>query len=111
MISGKSLTEHFIGNLPQFVGDVRGLWQRLRAGDRREVGEADLEVDDSASQCVPPQSPTHLLRQIQQPGPQHLLIIDVPFEGRLVRDRLRLPLGHHRAIIDPVGQLPEMLAM
>ena len=22
MISGKSLTEHFIGNLPQFVGDV-----------------------------------------------------------------------------------------
>ena len=95
MISRKSLTEHFIGNLPQFLGDVRGLGQSLRAGDRREVGETDLEVDHSPSQLVPPKPPSHLLRQVQQPGPQHLLIIDIVLEGRLVGDRLRLPFGHH----------------
>ena len=67
-------------------------------------------MDRPTSQPVPPKSPTDLLRQFQEPSPQHFQILDVLLEGCLVGDRLSVPFGHHRAVVDPVGQTPKVFA-
>ena len=48
------MTEHLLGGLPQFLGDVGGFRQRLGPGDRLEIGEPCLEMDRPTSQPVPP---------------------------------------------------------
>lgn len=49
MASRKPVTEHFIGGLPQFVGDVGWLGQGLGAGNQGKVGKTDFEVNYPAS--------------------------------------------------------------
>jgi hypothetical protein len=67
-------------------------------------------VDRPAAKSVPPQPPADLLGQVQEPRPQHLQVVDVPLEGRLMGDRRGLPFGHDGPLVDPAGQLPEMFA-
>ena len=45
----KSPRQQFRGRLPNFLCDIRWLWQGSRARDRVEIREANLEVDGLAS--------------------------------------------------------------
>jgi len=72
--------------------------------DRGLLGQAEI-----AQGRIGPR-PTYLFDEVHQRGPQHLHVGDVVLEDGLVEYRLRLPFGHHRAVVAAVGEDQEALA-
>ena len=85
-------------------------WLKLAMGQMLvESGTLYVCLQRKTRQPMPPQPPTDLLGQVQEPCTKYLRVVDVPLEGRLVGDQLRLLLGHDCPVVDPVRQLPEVL--
>ena len=57
-----------------------------------------------------PQAAGNLLDKAHQPLPQHLRVGDILGKRRFGGNRLGLTVRHHLPIVDPVRQLPIMLA-
>ena len=77
--------------------------------NRVEVLESDLQMHRAAFQPVSPQPAPHLFTQFQQPSQHEFRVLQVRGKRRLMRNRLRLLLRHHRTFVDSSRKLPQVL--
>ena len=85
-------------------GHVGGLGQGLGPGDRREVGEPDLDAHGAADQPGGPQPAGRALGQPQQLAADDVRVVDVTAEGLLGTDALVRLVRHDPALVATPGQ-------
>ena len=103
--------EQLVGHLDDGPAPVGGLFERAGPRHRLAVGVADLDRDRPRPQAGPTQpggdrvgEPQHLAVQVVDVG-------QVLRERDLVADRLGGQVGHHRPVVDGVGERVEVLAV
>ena len=98
------------GRVVEILGHVDRTGHRFGAGDRREVGESDLQLDSATHLPGQAQSAAHLIGKLQQMRMNSLCIIDVVIEGLLGTNALlRLARIHPPGIPAP-GELVQVPA-
>ncbi len=87
------------GGLPYDRGVVGGAAERLGAGQRREVVAPDLDHDRTSGAPGGPQPLHTAVREAHHLRPHPGTVGQIHLEGVLDRDRLRVPLRHHRPVV------------
>src|SRR5699024_9873246 len=90
------------------AGDVGGVPKGLRTGDRREVGESDLDAHRPADEAGGPQPGRGGAGEAEDRAVDDVRVVDVVLVGALVADAALLADRLHAARVTPPGQVVQV---